>query len=159
MPQRKPTDRKLREQLQNARENPIAAAAAAAAASGGPPPTNNNVENLLDIDFDGAAPASAQKEPELGATGLEGLGGTPLRVDSPATHGPGVVSTTNSDLNDLMGVFGNGHAPAPSNGPSDLLDGFASLDMGGGNQPPPAAEQLGQSDTTKKNHEDIMSLF
>ncbi|KAI9886577.1 MAG: hypothetical protein M1823_001619 [Watsoniomyces obsoletus] len=152
--------RAIEEQLQNARENPIAAAAAAAAASGGPPPTNNNVENLLDIDFDGSAPASVQKEPELGSTGLEGLGGTPLRVASPATHGgPGMSSTTNNDLSDLMGVFGNGHAPGSSNGPSDLLDGFASLDMGAGNQPPPAAEQLEKSSTTKKNHEDIMSLF
>ena len=56
--------------MQNARENPLAAAAAAAAVSGAPPP-QANAENLLDIDFDGAAPASAQKSP---ASGLSGLG-------------------------------------------------------------------------------------
>ena len=69
--------------MQNARENPLAAAAAAAAVSGAPPP-QANAENLLDIDFDGAAPASTQKEPSSGMSGLEGLAGTPQRIDSPA---------------------------------------------------------------------------
>ena len=43
-----------REIKQNARENPIQASAAA---------KGQNMENLLDIDFDGAAPASSQAAP------------------------------------------------------------------------------------------------
>jgi len=147
-----------REQQQLAQENPIAAAAAAAAVSGGPVP-QNNAENLLDIDFDGSAPASLQKQPASGASGLEGLAGTPQRVASPAAHAPAGVSNT---MDDLMGVFGgdsNGPpaAAAPSN---DLINGFASLDMGAGNQPPPPGEQLeSQKGAVKKTNEDLLGLF
>ncbi|CAI4214712.1 unnamed protein product [Parascedosporium putredinis] len=42
----------IQEQRQNAAENPIAASVAAASGNG---PPQNNLENLLDIDFDGAA--------------------------------------------------------------------------------------------------------
>ncbi|KMU72628.1 clathrin binding protein [Coccidioides immitis RMSCC 3703] len=69
----------IEEQLQNARENPLAAAAAAAVTGTSTAPIQNNVENLLDIDFDGTAPASAHKEPPSGMSGLEGLAGTPMR--------------------------------------------------------------------------------
>lgn len=65
----------IQEQRENAAENPIAATAAAAAANGAPA-TQNNIENLLDIDFDGAAPASA----DMGT-------GTPDRMASPAAAG------------------------------------------------------------------------
>ncbi|KAJ9621664.1 beta-adaptin [Taxawa tesnikishii (nom. ined.)] len=51
----------IEEAAQNARENPIAAAAAAAVAGQAAGAVQNNAENLLDIDFDGAAPASLQK--------------------------------------------------------------------------------------------------
>src|ERR1700728_2085878 len=54
----------IQEQRQNAVDNPIAAAAAVSQNG-----TNNN-ENLLDIDFDGAAPASADVPPSLGTSGL-----------------------------------------------------------------------------------------
>ena len=54
----------IQEQRQDAAENPIAATVAAAAAANGT--QQNNVENLLDIDFDGAAPASA--EPTVNTT-------------------------------------------------------------------------------------------
>lgn len=114
--------------------------------SGGPTPAQNNAENLLDIDFDGAAPASAQKEPTSDSTGLEDLGGMSSSLDAPSgqqTTDP-AGPAPRSDLDDLMGVFGNGQAAGPSNGTADLMNGFASLDMGAGNQPPPSGQQLGQ---------------
>ncbi|KAI1934581.1 beta-adaptin [Ophidiomyces ophidiicola] len=125
----------IEEQLQNARENPLAAAAAAAVTGTAPPPIQNNVENLLDIDFDGTAPASAQKEPPSGMSGLEGLAGTPMRVASPST---GVSAQPSSNLEDLMGVFGSDMTPGDgggfggntgSSGSADLMNGFAGLDL------------------------------
>lgn len=156
----------FREQIQNARENPLAAAAAAAAVTGNPPPpqTQNNVENLLDIDFDGTAPASSQKEPDSGMSGLEGLAGTPVRVQSPAASTP--APTQNNNLDDLLGVFGDsgGNAASADGAPNtngaggsasaDLMNGFAGLDLSGSTtSPPPGGNQ------PKKTNEDIMSLF
>lgn len=158
----------IEEQLQNARENPLAAAAAAAAVSGQAPPpqAQNNVENLLDIDFDGAAPASAQQEPPSGMSGLEGLAGTPVRVESPTVGAP----PKSNNLDDLLGIFGNGgdNAGATSStsggggaGMTDLMNGFAGLDLSGNNSntstaAPPAS---GGGNQPKKTNEDIMSLF
>ena len=128
---------KTREQLQNARDNPIAAAAAAAGATSGG--ASQNAENLLDIDFDGAAPASSQNNP---GSGLEGLAGTPQRTVSPP-----VASSGNKNLDDLMGVFGG------SGGTTDIMNGFGGLDLGGpASQPPPQQQQ-------KKANEDILGLF
>ena len=139
----------IEEQMQNARENPLAAAAAAAAVSGNaPPPQQNNTENLLDIDFDGAAPASLQKQPTAGGSGLEGLAGTPQRGRTPE---PGGQPVQQNATDDLAGIFGNDNGPAPPQNASGLNDhlmnGFASLNMNGaGKQPPPASQQLqGQS--------------
>ena len=159
----------IEEQMQNARENPLAAAAAAAAVSGAPPP-QANAENLLDIDFDGAAPASAQKSPLSGLSGLEGLAGTPQRVASPA-DGLQMPSSAGAggggNLDDLMGLsngggggggFGqqaNGHPSEMSN--EDVLGGFASLDMGAATQPPPPAGQ--QLQGAKATNEDLLGLF
>ncbi|KAL4796916.1 adaptin N terminal region-domain-containing protein [Aspergillus venezuelensis] len=151
----------IEEQLQNARENPLAAAAAAAVSGTPAPQQQNNVENLLDIDFDGTAPASAHKEPNGGVSGLEGLAGTPVRVESPAVGAP----SGSNNLDDLLGVFGDSGAPssagtsAPPNGGSgaDLLDGLGGLDLSGNgmSSPPPAPG----SSQPKKTNEDIMSLF
>lgn len=144
----------IEEQMQNARENPLAAAAAAAAVSGAPPP-QANAENLLDIDFDGAAPASAQKSPTSGMSGLEGLAGTPLRVNSPAADGPKMPSAGN--LDDLMGLA-NGGAGGFANGMSneEVLGGFANLDVRAASQPPPVGQQLQGG---KKTNEDLLGLF
>lgn len=148
-----------REQIQNARENPLAAAAAAAAVSGATPPAQaqNNVENLLDIDFDGGAPASAQKDSTGGMSGLEGLAGTPVRVQSPAAGSPAPQASNN--LDDLLGVFGDsGAAQSSSSGANggeaagDLMNGFSGLDLSG-NAPPSANAQ------PKKSNQDIMDLF
>lgn len=142
-----------REQAQNARENPIAAAAAAAAVQGKAPPPQT-AENLLDIDFDGAAPASAQERPSNGLSGLEGLAGTPQRVASPVAKTP-ISAPANNNMDDLMGIFGNGNdgdsAATPANSgfggmsDADVMNGFAGLDLSGSNksqQPPPPGQQM-----------------
>ena len=153
----------FREQLQNARENPLAAAAAAAAVSGGAPTpqAQNNVENLLDIDFDGTAPASSQKEPASGLSGLEGLAGTPMRVASPSKMAPIATGSSNNNMDDLMGVFGNGGdsggfgASSGGSGGGDLMNGFSGLDLSG-----PGDSGSSQSvDKGKKKNEDILDLF
>ena len=146
----------IEEQMQNARENPLAAAAAAAAVSGAPPP-QANTENLLDIDFDGAAPASAQKSPMSGMSGLEGLAGTPQRVASPTAAAPAGAAGGGGNLDDLMGLS-NGNGMGMSN--EDVLGGFASLDMGAASQPPPAGQQLqGGGGGGQKTNEDLLGLF
>ena len=140
--------------MQNARENPLAAAAAA---SGALPSSQNNAENLLDIDFDGAAPASAQKEPASGTSGLEGLAGTPQRVASPSVTSGVASSVANNNMEDLAGVFDNGFVQ--SNGTEDMMNGFASLDLANVSQPPPPLQQLDSQSTGKKTNEDLVGLF
>lgn len=132
----------------------MAAAAAAAAVSGAPVPAQTNLENLLDIDFDGAAPASAQKSPGAGMSGLEGLAGTPQRVASPTPPAGQSTSTMGHNaLDDLMGL--NGMGLSESN--RDILNGFAGLDISGANQPPPPQQQL--APRGKKTNEDLLGLF
>ncbi|KAK8126534.1 uncharacterized protein PG998_002293 [Apiospora kogelbergensis] len=150
----------IQEQRENLAENPIAAsAAAAAAATNG---SQNNIENLLDIDFDGGAPASLE---QASATG------TPTRVMSPAGG-----AAPGGGMADMMGLF---DAPPPQQpsatggsmgggASNDLMNGFAGLDLGGGggssSEPPPAAQQLGhpEGEAAKKNanaSEDLLGLF
>jgi AP-1 complex subunit beta-1 len=145
----------IEEQKQLAIENPTAASIAVA---GGTPEASGNFENLLDIDFDGAAPASMQNTPAKGTSGLEGLAGTPQRVQSPAAGSSAQPSNT---MDDLMGVFGNGSS-APAAGASsgggldDLMGGFGGLDLNGSSQSPLPQQQLkGQP----KTNDDILGLF
>ena len=140
--------------MQNARENPLAAAAAAAVA--GAPPAQGNAENLLDIDFDGAAPASAQKSPQNGLSGLEGLAGTPQRIASPAMEQPASAA---GNLDDLMGLS-NGTGQANGNH-ADILGGFAALDMSALSQPPPPQQQLAGEGGGggKRTSQDLLDLF
>jgi AP-1 complex subunit beta-1 len=140
----------IQEQRQNLAENPIAASVAAAAAANGTGAPQSNIENLLDIDFDGAAPASA----EHNTAGT----GTPDRVASPAGGAP------SGGMADIMGLF-----DAPSAGPStqnpppgmsDMMDGFAGMDLSGMSAPPPASQQLGQKPAEQKGgSEDLLGLF
>lgn len=142
----------------------MAAAAAAAAVSGNAAPVQrSNIESLLDIDFDGTAPASAHKEPPSGMSGLEGLAGTPVRVQSPVSGAP---PPSSNNLEDLMGVFGsgpNGGDLSSSEGMgtqdgSGLMNGFAGLDLTGSTSnrptPPPASGA-----TISKSNQDILDLF
>ncbi|EXJ94688.1 hypothetical protein A1O1_03085 [Capronia coronata CBS 617.96] len=151
----------IEEQMQNAKENPLAAAAAAAAVQGKAPGTQNNMENLLDIDFDGAAPASASENPTNGLSGLEGLAGTPQRVESPSVGQP----AAHTNMDDLLGVFANGGSSSTTSGApgfagmsdSDIMNGFASMDLSS-SQPPPPQQQLNNA-SGKKTNEDLLSLF
>ena len=150
----------IEEAKQNARDNPIAAAAVTAAISGGsvPQAAQTNAENLLDIDFDGAAPASMQKAPMAGTSGLEGLAGTPQRVASPTPNSGG---GSGGGMDDLMGMFGNsnGMSSGGMNGnmSNDLMNGFASMDLNGGQPAPPQTQLDGGGD--KKTKEDLLGLF
>jgi len=119
--------RAIEEQQQNARETTIQA----------PGVKGANAENLLDIDFDGAAPASASPPTALDTMS----GGTPTRVASPPSQ-----STSGNNLDDLLGVFDSGPAPS-SNGLVGELEG---LNFGG--SPPPQPQQ-------KRTNEDILALF
>lgn len=137
------------EQRENLAENPsVASAVAAAQANGTSAP--NNIENLLDIDFDGGAPASL----EQGSAAA-----TPDRVQSPVGN-----AQSSGGMADMMGLF---DAPAPQAastgagaGGNDLMNGFAGLDLSGSTAPPPAAQQLGHSSgEPKKDSEDLLGLF
>lgn len=148
----------IEEQQEDARQNPIAAAAVAAAVSGKSAP-QSNMENLLDIDFDGSAPASLQKEPSQGQSGLEGLAGTPQRVASPAMGG---ASQPQSNMDDLLGLFGDGGGGGPSAAPAqmsndDIMNGFASMSIET-NQPPPPQQQMG-GEASKRTNQDLLDLF
>ena len=143
--------------MQNARDNPLAAAAVAAAVQGTPAPPQNNIENLLDIDFDGAAPASAQKSPDPGMSGLEGLAGTPQRVESPPAQN-GSAAPPMGNMDDLMGLSDMSTLGGLSQSNEEILNGFAGLNMGTGSQPPPPQQQLSGSGS-KKTNEDLLGLF
>ena len=139
----------IQEQRQNAVDNPIAAAVVATQNGG------QNNENLLDIDFDGAAPASADAPPTGGASGLEGLAGTPQRVASPMVGAPAVATS----MDDMMGLFdmnGSSSAAGPSAVQNDMMNGFAGLDLGGSSQPPPPQQQIQGG---KKTNEDLLGMF
>lgn len=142
----------IEEARQEARDNPIAAAAVSAAITGitSSQAIQTNAENLLDIDFDGAAPASLQNAPPAGSTGLEGLAGTPQRAASPLPSS----TAQNGGLDDLMGVFGDGPTN-PAN--DDIMKGFAGLSMNS-SQPPPPQTQL-QNGDAKKGSQDLLDLM
>lgn len=150
----------IREQRQEAAENPIAASVAAASGANGGASAQNNIENLLDIDFDGAAPASAEQNSNVN---------TPDRIASPAGGASG------GNMADMMGLF-DAPAPAPEQqaqqpaggqgGLNDMMNGFADLNFGAtsANQPLPAGMQLhGQPSSSggeqKKTNEDLLGLF
>ncbi|KAK5743867.1 beta-adaptin [Elasticomyces elasticus] len=149
----------IEEAAQNALENPIAAAAVSAAVSGGTAQQMQMpAENLLDIDFDGAAPASMQKAPTSGSSGLEGLAGTPNRVASPTITSPTATSSAGG-MDDLMGMGWGGAASSSMNGGGndDMMNGFAGMSMNG-SQPPPPQQQLDGSGG-QKTKEDLLGLF
>ncbi|CAG9941344.1 unnamed protein product [Clonostachys rosea f. rosea IK726] len=150
----------IQEQRQNAAENPIAASVAAANGTSSAQ-SQNNIENLLDIDFDGAAPASQEQNNS----------GTPSRTASPAVGG-----AASGGMADMMSMFDAPPTPstaappqqAPSNGMSDLMNGFDGLNFGAqpSTQPLPAAMQLqnaqgGQAgeQAPKKDSDDLLGLF
>ncbi|KAF5022420.1 hypothetical protein F66182_5505 [Fusarium sp. NRRL 66182] len=153
----------IQEQQQNAAENPIAASVAAAASANGPGAPQNNIENLLDIDFDGAAPASQQQN---------SASATPDRVASPSAGAP------SGAMADMMSMFDAPAQPSGSAGPgvsapagsssnmNDLMNGFEGLNFGGqsSSEPLPAAMQLQQAhggapQQPKKDSDDLLGLL
>lgn len=94
------------------------------------------MEDLLDIDFDGAAPASASTQ-------------TPPGVASPASPTGG----TGNNLDDLLSLFGTGSAPANGNPSSGALDGLEGLSLTPQASAPPPPQQQ------KRANEDILGLF
>lgn len=148
----------IMEQRQNAAENPIAASMAVGASANGTGggAQQNNVENLLDIDFDGAAPASHEQQ---------SASATPDRVASPSG------GAASGGMADMMSMF---DAPPPtSGGPgggsgmNDLMGGFDGLSLGGAqaNQPLPAAMQLHKAhegdgtQAPQKDSDDLLGLL
>lgn len=147
----------IQEQRQNAADDPIAASVAAAAAANGArggATAQNNMENLLDIDFDAAAPASG--------TVADQAVGTPDRVASPAAAG----GAPSGGMADMMGLF---DAPAQTGqsseaqggGMNDIMNGFAGMDLSGTSAPPPPGQQLGHTAPQKSTGagEDLLGLF
>ncbi|KFA72867.1 hypothetical protein S40288_02158 [Stachybotrys chartarum IBT 40288] len=152
----------IQEQRQDAAENPIAASVATAranGASGGG--SQNNIENLLDIDFDGAAPASHEQN---------SASATPDRVASPSS------GAASGGMADMMSMFDApppasntaSSAPTASSGMNDLMNGFESLNFsqGSNQQPLPAAMQLQNAQdglqapaAPKKDSDDLLGLF
>jgi len=120
----------IEEQRQNARENPLAAAAAAAAVEGRALPEQTTAENLLDIDFDGAAPAAL---PKNAAESGSAAGGARDELSDLFDNG---VTTQPTGERQVQAAAGGSTAS------QDLMNGFAELDLGGPRKPPPAAEQL-----------------
>ncbi|RSL59747.1 hypothetical protein CEP53_005665 [Fusarium sp. AF-6] len=150
----------IQEQRQNAADNPIAASVAAAAANGsGSGASQNNIENLLDIDFDGAAPASQEQN---------SASATPDRVASPASGGPSGAMADMMSMFDAPAPASSSAAPAagPSGGMNDLMNGFEGLNFGGApaSEPLPAAMQLQQAQggapqQPKKDSDDLLGLL
>lgn len=130
--------RAIEEQLQNARENPIRA-------------TGKPMENLLDIDFDGAAPASAATHtPPAG--GLEDLMGDLAGTSTPPPLS--AIATAGSNLEDLLGLA----SPISPTSGNSVLNGFEGLNLSSTSTPqPPAPQQEVQEQ--KKTNEDILGLF
>lgn len=87
-------------------------------------------------------------------SGLEGLAGTPVRVQSPAAGAPAPQASNN--LDDLLGVFGDSGAHPSSSGANggagDLMNGFSGLDLSGNAGSAANAQP-------KKSNQDIMDLF
>ncbi|PHH82309.1 hypothetical protein CDD82_6417 [Ophiocordyceps australis] len=151
----------IQEQRQNAAENPIAASVAAAAAansSGRPAVSQNNVENLLDIDFDGAAPASQEQQ---------SASATPERVASPFGGSSSGGMADMMSMFDAPGPSSSNSAPSMGGGMNDLMSGFGDMNFGGGapsGEPLPAAMQLQNaqgsgSQGPKKDSDDLLGLL
>ncbi|KAG5920279.1 hypothetical protein E4U42_006252 [Claviceps africana] len=144
----------IQEQRQNAVENPIAASVSAADGSS-VNTSQNNVENLLDIDFDGAAPASHEQK---------SASATPDRMASPAGGMP------SGGMADMMSMFDapptsarNSIVAGSGSGMSDLMSGLDGLNFGGSSTPGPHGAQGGNEQTPthppQKASEDLLDLL
>jgi len=149
----------IQEQRQDAVENPIAASVAARAGSNGQP--QSNVENLLDIDFDGAAPASQDQ----GGSGSGAGAGSGGMADMMGLFDAPAPSSSSQPPGSGMDMLGGG-ASSSGGGMNDMMNGFAGLDFGGqsSSEPLPAAMQLQQAqqpaaEKKDNNNDDLLGLF
>ena len=110
-------------------------------------PSQNNVENLLDIDFDGSAPASLQKENPALYLGLESQHGASEQTIAPSA----VSNQPANNLDDLMDVFGNDTAGQDNLSTNHMTNALADLNVG------PSQPNLHVE--SKKNKDDIIDLF
>ncbi|KAF7544745.1 hypothetical protein G7046_g9721 [Stylonectria norvegica] len=148
----------IQEQRQDLADNPIAASISAKGANGsGSGGSQNNIENLLDIDFDGAVPASQEQN---------SAAPTPDRMASPAAGGPSGGMADMMSMFDAPNPAGNAAPPAQAsgNGMGDMMNGFESLNFGpSSSQPLPAAMQLQQAhggpQPPTKDSEDLLGLL
>jgi AP-1 complex subunit beta-1 len=139
----------IREQIQNAQENPIQAQ------------SKSNIENLLDLDMGGAteettsSPTAPNKTvsnilDDLGGLSLDKSSAPPVQEASPPNQfigspAPATAAPTNN-MNDLLGIFGgSGQSNAAFGG--ENVWGDISAQNG-----PPAAK-------SKSTNEDILGLF
>ncbi len=142
----------IQEQRQNAVDNPIAAAAmtTGAASSNGAAAVANNAENLLDIDFDGAAPSA-------------GLEGSLSLGTSPVIGGTGAAAKPGSAMGDMLSLFDSNGAMGPggglTQGQEDLMGGFGGLDLGGGSGGASASASGSGNQGQKKTNEDLLGMF
>lgn len=109
-------------------------------------PSQNNVENLLDIDFDGSAPASLQKENHPVPSDTGDLHDSPGQMKSPAT-----INQSANNIDDLIGVFGNDITGSDQQSTNNMSNALADLNLG-------PAQSNSQFDS-RKNKDDIMDLF
>lgn len=132
----------IQEQRQNAVENPIAANVVG--------PVNNNAENLLDIDFDGAAPAST----DAPIFGLDNVIGT-SHDNKPVTN----IAQTSSSVDDMMGLFDMTSSYEPSTSTqadviqADLSNKFGGLDLRG------TQSSVQPDSKPKDNNHDLLGIF
>ena len=137
----------LREQIQNAQENPIQAQ------------SKSNIENLLDLDMGAVteetvgSPTAPNKTSnildDLGSLSLN-TSAPPAQIASPAVQNQfiasPVASTPTNNMNDLLGIFGGSGQSNPAFGGENVW----------GDMPP----QNGAPATKgKPTNEDILGLF
>lgn len=174
----------IQEQRQNATDDPIAASIAAAGANGtgSSGPSQNNIENLLDIDFDGAAPASQEQNsatatPDRMASPAAGTQSGAMAdmmsmFDAPAPQASNSAQGGMGGMGDMAGMSGMGGASGAGgmnrgSGMNDLMNGFEGMNFGGpSNEPGPAASQLhgdqsgsSQQQQPKKDSDDLLGLL
>ena len=110
-------------------------------------PSQNNVENLLDIDFDGSAPASTQKENPPISSGPEGQNGASKQTIAPSA----VSNQPANNLDDLMDVFGTNTAGQDNFVANHMADSLADLNVG--------STQSNLQVESKKDKDNIMDLI
>lgn len=110
-------------------------------------PSQNNVENLLDIDFDGSAPASLQKENPPIPSALDTQNDGSQQTIAPSA----APNQSANNLDDLMDVFGTNTTGQNNLASNNLENALADLNVGSV-QPDSQVEK-------RKNKDNIMDLF